>query len=240
MTLLAQVSLKKSKVEGLLKKHYDALPVVAPGLAHLHLRGLDPLDDAVVLPSSYTPEEREAFQLQSLASVEITLRVASCHETLEKLRGGLGVRSFLTRHGTKTNGIDEGTRAQAVLTRAERVVKQWAFLYRHSWKCLEQLGATSSQLGTLRVLEQADLVMLSSWLEDEAYKNKHCVLPWIWTTALHPVDNETPKELHDKIAAWNEEGEASLIVQRAWTGAARADHSLDSYAVRVGSRKGRS
>lgn len=215
--LLSQVSLKKSKVEGLLKKHYDALPVVAPGLAHLNLRGVDPLEDAVVLPSSYTADERQAFQLQALASVEITLRVASCHETLEKLRGGLGVRSFLTRHGCKTNGMEEGTRARAVMSRAERVVKQWAFLYRHSWKCLARLGATAAELGTLRVLEQSDLIMLSSWLEDEAYKDKNSVLPWIWTTALRPLDNETPKELHDKIAAWNEEGGTCPVAQGSRT-----------------------
>lgn len=71
--LLSRISRKKSKAEVLMKRHFEALPVVAPGLAHLQLKGTDALEDLVVFPSSYNAEERERFQLQSLASMEITL-----------------------------------------------------------------------------------------------------------------------------------------------------------------------
>lgn len=205
-TLLAQISRKKAKVELLLKRHYEALSVVAPGLAHLNLSPDDLLKDPILLPSSFTTAEREVLELRHLASVEIKLRVAQCHEALEKLRRSLGVRSFLTRHGLKTNGHEARTRAQDAIKRAEHVVKQWAFLYRRGWDRLKVLGADTTTLGTLQVLHGSDLVMLSSWLEDEAYRKKHVQLPWIWTTALRPVEGALQPEVQNKLIAWNEEG----------------------------------
>lgn len=196
---LEQVTRKNVKIKGLLKTYYELLPIVAPGLAHLHLTPDDPLDDPIILPSSYTVEEREAFGLQHLATIEIKLRIAQCYEALEKLRKALGVRSFLTRHGVKTNGLDQQTRAKASVKRAEHVVKQWAFVYRRSWERLGKLGASTESLGILQPLEESDLVMLSSWLEDEVYKHKDSRLPWIWTTALRSVPEEVSEEVYNSL-----------------------------------------
>lgn len=211
-SLVERVSLKKAQVSTQLKSHYEALAVIAPGLSGLGLTAADPLDDPIALPSSYTAVEREAFGLERLAKVETSLRVAQCHETLEKLRKALGIRSFFTRYGLKTNGTEEQTRAQTSIRRSEHVVKQWAFVYRRSWGRLEALGTTEAELGTLQVLKERDLVLLSRWLEDEEYRSRDSELPWIWTTALRPVTNETPDGLRGRIATWNLEGKIILVV----------------------------
>lgn len=205
-SLAAVIAEKKAKMDSQLKSHYDVLKTVAPGLVgRVSLTPDTAHTDRILLPSFFTASQRHSLGLDKLAKTERTLRVAQCYDTLEKLRKALGVRSFLSRHARKSNGYNNSTRAQASLKRSEHVTKQYAFAYRRSFKALEVLKATPEQLGSLQPLLESDLVMLSTWLEDEQYKSRGTALPWIWSVAQRgaPLPGE---DIAAKISEWNEEG----------------------------------
>lgn len=205
-SLAAVVSEKRAKLESQLKEHYRVLKIIAPGLVgRVSLIPDAPHKDRILLPSFFTSTQRTTLGLTRLVTTEITLRVAQCYDTLEKLRKALGVRSFLSRHARHSNGYNNSTRAQASLRNSEHNVKQWAIIYRRSYKALLDLGASAAKRRTLRNLEESDLVLLSSWLENEEYKSKDKALPWIWTVAQQSSVSGSG-DIVKKIQEWNEEG----------------------------------
>ena len=60
------------------------------------------------------------------------------------------------------------------------MLKQWGRTYRRAWKAIVQLDVPIAERGGLQELATADVTMLGSWLEDQKYRSKGDMLPWIW------------------------------------------------------------
>lgn len=129
-------------------------------------------------------------------------------ETLAKLRSALGVRSFLTRHVNKlSRGYVASSHARESYKRAEVTVKQWASVYRRNWDALVRLDPVPEALQGLQPLVPEDLVLLSTWLEEEKYRNKAAILPWIWAV-FPPIEHGG--DIEQRMKDWNEEGAPDL------------------------------
>lgn len=211
--LTAKVARKKAKLEAKLATHYKDLAIAAPHLTGFSMTPDAPHRDRILLPSVFTPTQRSTFQLEALAAAEEKLRIAQCWDTLEQLKISLGVRSFLTRHARSFNGTNATTRAQMSFKRAEQNVKQWATIYRRSFNALKKLGVSKTSLGNLRPLEEQDLQVLSTWLEEKKYASKEFELPWIWRTS-QTAQVKLPNadaDIEKRVELWNEEGALPVL-----------------------------
>lgn len=200
----------RRRLQGQLWTHYDTLRMLAPGLPNDDLNPGDAHDDRVVLPSSYNSRDRERFMVQGLGQLEVELRVGQLHDVLDHIRRGLGVRSLLTRHSRQQgHGYDLATRSQAAIRRAQVDVDNWKLVYRRVWASLANLQPTVLQLKGLQELRDADLIMLSEWMEDERFRREQ--LPWIWTvltTALPAPGgpDHDGQRIREVVQEWNNEG----------------------------------
>lgn len=156
-------------MESGLSTHYSFLRSIGSGIVGIDLTPKEAHKDPIIVPSRLSPRQQQTYGLQRLAKQEKQLRIGQAFDALVQLRKALGVRSFLTRHARKSNSYNITTRAQETLKRAELTVKQWAAAYRHCWDALVRLEASDSELKGLRALNQEDLVLLSTWLEEEKY-----------------------------------------------------------------------
>ena len=64
------------------------------------------------------------------------------------------------------------------------------------------------QLSGLRSLQEDDLKMLSSFLEEDRYRSKDG-LPWIWMVGLIESSGGNG-EISEMIAKWEDEGKATI------------------------------
>ncbi|KAG9016017.1 hypothetical protein FRB90_003840 [Tulasnella sp. 427] len=195
---------RKAKLDAGLMLHYQFLRTITPDAPGIQLNPKEAHKDQILLPSRLTGFQRQALGLQSLAHLEKKLRIGQAFDILVRLRKALGVRSFLTRHARKSNGYNVTTRAQETLKRAEVAVQQWAAAYHRCWAALTCLEATQIELKGLRDLNNGDLLLLSTWLEDEKYRDRGASLPWIWTVAPLP---QHEGDLAESVKAWSEEGQ---------------------------------
>lgn len=176
----------KGRLETGLDSHYEFLRSQGLPLSASQLYPKEPHQDPILVPSHLSSAQRQQFGWVKLASHEKQLRIGLAFDALLKLRKALGLRSFVSRHVRKTNGYTINTRTQETLKRAEMTVKHWSAAYRRSWEALMRLGAEGNVLQGLRPLEQKDLVLLSTWLEEEKYRDWGSSLPWIWSVAPLP------------------------------------------------------
>lgn len=200
---LLKLKSQKTKLEVGIKFHYQSLEKLAPLIPASYLAPKAPHKDPITLPSNFDPDKWSKYGLVHLVTIEQKLRIGQAFDCLEKLKKALGVRSFLTRHARKSNGYTVATRAQETLRRAEVTVKQWAAAYRRVWGALMELETPASKLRGLRPLLDTDLVLLSSWLEEEKYRDRGTTLPWIW--ALLPLKDRD--DIERSVSEWSEEGE---------------------------------
>lgn len=168
----------------------------------------DPACATVTLPSSLAGLARTRLGLDSLACAEVEIRIGHAFDCLESLRRALGVRSFLTRHAKKARGYEKSTREQAAIKKSEGTVKTYTHAYRKTWSALSNLNVPAHRLGNLRALAEADLIMLSTWLEEEQYRSRNAVLPWIWEVASMPSGlDDGEREMAERVSEWQDEGE---------------------------------
>ncbi|KAG8902439.1 hypothetical protein FRC00_007975 [Tulasnella sp. 408] len=204
---LLKLKSQKTKLEVGIKFHYQSLEKLAPLVPASYLAPKAPHKDPITLPSNFEPDKWSEYGLLHLAAIEQKLRIGQAFDCLEKLKKALGVRSFLTRHARKSNGYRVATRAQETLKRAEVTVKQWAAAYRCVWDALMHLETPASKLRGLRPLLDGDLVLLSSWLEEEKYRDRGVTLPWIW--ALLPLKDKD--DIERSVSEWSAE-----VVRLEW------------------------
>ncbi|KAG8929225.1 hypothetical protein FRC01_004669 [Tulasnella sp. 417] len=209
-----KVKKHKTNLEAGLASHYEFLRSLGGVVSGVQLTPLDAHRDPIVVPSHLTSTQREAFGLQALIAHEKSLRIGQAFDGLVRVRKALGVRSFLTRHVRKTNGCTVTTRGQEILCRAELTVKQWAAAYRRCWLGLVELEASPIELKGLRALQPNDLVLLSTWLEDEKYRDRGAALPWIWSITPLPQHGE---DVAASVQEWTQE-----IIRLEWVHAKAA------------------
>lgn len=211
LTITEKETLKtlKGKLEAGLPSHYSALAVLAPTLPPSKLTALGPHRDPIRLPSHLTAAEIQEHNLQSLAKLEVAIRVAHGREWIEKIKTQLGVRSFTTRYARQTHGTTPNTRAQKAVRRAEAKVVSASAVYKRNWERLSALDPTPIELKGLKELHSSDLKLLGTWLEEELYKKgAREKLPWFWSlqaVASSESLNSSPDELAKEVQAWNEE-----------------------------------
>lgn len=191
--------------------HHQDILAIAPSLQGIDL---NPSSESriwaaeVTLPSSFKPGQRSLLGLDDLSRVEAELRIGNGHDLLERVRKSLGVRSFLTKRSRDRVGYRNYTRSQGEIRRAQSVVKQWGRAYRKNWAALVSLGITGPVLQGLQELKNEDLTLLSTWLEDEQYRDRAVSLPWIWRLSPLLADGKTVQddEMAKLVASWNDEG----------------------------------
>jgi len=196
----------KQRLGDQLTKHHQTLVLLVPTLSNRECDIGEVHTAEITLPSTFTSKQRELLQLQNLALVEVKLRLAQCHDALDKLRKALGVRSFLTRHARKQHGTARSTRAQDAVSRAGVIVKRWAKTYRSAFKALGRLNVTQVELLGLQELKENDLKILGDWLEGEQYRYRETKLPWIWSLGSKAIFEGENGVFGDAVEKWNEEG----------------------------------
>lgn len=204
-SLQEKIRKHKARLETGLQFHYEFLRSQGLPLAASQLTPKEPHKDPILMPSRLSRQQRKQFGMVKLARHEQRLRIGLAFDALDKLRKALGIRSFLTRHARKFNGYNINTRTQETLKRAELTVKQWSAAYQRSWEALMRLDAAGSSLQGLRPLESEDLVLLSTWLEEERYRDRGTALPWIWSVV--PLSQDTA-DVTAAVQEWSEEGMA--------------------------------
>ncbi|KAG9017173.1 hypothetical protein FRB90_001477 [Tulasnella sp. 427] len=192
----------KARLEIGLEAHYAFLRSQGLPLPIAQLTPQEPHKDPIIVPSGLSVTHRQTFNMIRLAKHEQKLRIGLAFNALERLRKALGVRSFLTRHIRKRDGYAANTRTQETFKQAEINVKQWSALYRRSWDALNRLDTDESALQGLRPLDNKDLILLSTWLEQEKYRDRGSRLPWIWSVA--PVAQDG-RDLVSTVQDWGEE-----------------------------------
>ncbi|KAG8915030.1 hypothetical protein FRC00_008546 [Tulasnella sp. 408] len=193
----------KARLEAGLKSHYEFLRSQGLSLPLSQLTPKEVHKDPILLPSQLSPAQQQQFGMVKLAQQEERLRIGLAFDALLKLRKALGVRSWLTRHARKTSGYSVNTRTQETFKRAEMSVQQWAKAYQRSWDALMKLGAQEPALHGLQPLQPGDLLLLSTWLEEERYRNQDSTLPWIWAVAPLPQQDVN---VTAAIQDWGDEG----------------------------------
>ncbi|KAG8913776.1 hypothetical protein FRC01_004391, partial [Tulasnella sp. 417] len=199
-------------------EHLEAYIVVAPGLRETSLgRAQVPTSQELYLPSSFSPEQREAYGLIALAKQEAELRIGNAHDYLSGLRDALGLRSLLVQaKKTHVRGHTKTTRAEASITRAGKIVKQKEAGYRRNWKAMKLLGVktTSGEPGYgLQELEDNDIQDLQNFIESPQYDGDPAKLPWIWRSfsGSAPSTSST-SEVQRTIESWEKE-----VLRLTWT-----------------------
>lgn len=170
----------------------------------------------LLLPSSFTVEERERHELGDLVTIESNLRVGGCFDAVKKLKEALGVRSFLTRHVRTQRGYNQTTRSQDAIKRAEAIVRRWGRVYQAGWRALNALETPEEQRQGLKELKAEHLTVLGQWLEGEQYKHRGSTLPWIWSVAPVVAEEGDAEGSQNaaRVESWNEEGTSGLERQQ--------------------------
>lgn len=169
-----------------MKSHYEFLRSQGLSLPLSQLTPKEAHKDPILLPSQLSPTQQQQFGMVKLAQQEAWLCVGLAFDALLKLRKALAVRSWLTCHAHKTSGYSVNTRTQETFKHAEVSVQQWAKAYQRSWDALVKLEAEEPILHGLQPLQPGDLLLLSTWLEEERYRDQGSTLPWIWAVAPLP------------------------------------------------------
>lgn len=211
-------ALQKSKeqLKSSLSAHHKAMFVVAPALQSIDVprKNSDGRIWAtpILLPSLFKKSQHDTLGLVALAQIESQLRIGHGHDSLEKLRKALGVKSFLARNAKERTNYRHHTRAEGELRRAQSIVDQWASIYRKNWSALVALESKGPVLRGLQELRKEDQILLGAWLEDEQYARPGTPLPWIWKVSplLLGEGDDANGKVAGLVASWNEEGESRL------------------------------
>jgi len=187
-----------------------------------------PEKEKLQLPSDFSAEARERLGLVSLADIEYQLRCGQLYDALEKLRGALGLKSFLVRRKYKlASGQGALLRSETEIERAGRQVRKWKDVYQRGWRALKALeqgraDPTAADPGKpLLELQDAECIMLSDWLDEHRFWRQEGEmaeataaakgggrkeLPWFWKMQFKTTDQEDD-EVGEVVANWANDGE---------------------------------
>lgn len=163
-------------------------------------------------PSDFSLATLEDSGLKRLALIELKLRTGQAYDALKRIRDFLGLKSFMIRdkRGTGRGGT-QNTRSETQISRTQTQVVKWVKVYRRNYERIQKLvGACDvdeplqEKISRLRLLQDRDLVMLSTWMEE--HRNRlnigeleqarlqrqgidHVTIPWIWKMARVDSDD---------------------------------------------------
>lgn len=180
-------------------------------------------------PSDFSPESRSRLGLTSAAVVERDLRIGQAFDALKRLRDWLGLKSFMVRDKRQNDrGVRANLKGEINIARVQKQCLRWKQVYCRNWEALARLKVGfQDDDGTgwpqdachLRKLEDKDLTMLSSWLEEhrsrrtagevlqaqhEARGEPRVDLPWIWKMDME--SESFGAVTRNEVEQWTEEG----------------------------------
>lgn len=196
-----------ARLQAKLESFDERIREVYPAFEDIPVRSADsPADVTLLLPSTFTEMELADYGVEELKHAEVELRLGSCFDCIKKLKEGLGVRSFLTRHARHQNGYELATRGQEAIRRAESNVRRWGRSYQKSWEALNALGVPVGGRAGLQELKKEDMTILGKWLEGEQYRSRGQQLPWIWTLMPIQAQDASEEGVEGAVESWNREG----------------------------------
>jgi hypothetical protein len=153
------------------------------------------------------------------AKYELEMRVGAGHDTLNKLRTGVGLGTYLGRHHRKkqVDGQKDVVRMSSTRARANENIRNCVAEYRNTWKHIQglmvYLGTSCDDAGHilkgLQPLNDGDTRFLTEWVDDNKnyIPNRKRDLPWIWKVAmLDPGKGSKGSEVSETIEGWEREG----------------------------------
>ena len=164
-------------------------------------RQRDSAEGTILLPSSYTEDERVRYGLRELAALEYKFCEADAYESLYSLKMALREISYrVSRYGKDGLGKKNNTRTVAAMKQAHANKRDFAMEYRRAHKALLSLGMDEKTSGLLE-LKDEDMYRPSvqDALELNSGRNRS---GWIWSFT---VGGKKP-------AAWMEDGKLYCLI----------------------------
>ncbi|KAG8727211.1 hypothetical protein FRC10_006310, partial [Ceratobasidium sp. 414] len=156
----------------------------------------DPENRLLLLPSSFLAKTLELHGLSHLARLEQDLRVPACYKALGNLRLELGRKAHFARFKKKNlRGEGLSTRAQNTLHRYGQRIDFVAWQYNYNRHALYALGWGSQGQREFKTLQKSDLVVLSSYMEDDRMTlgQGYRKIPWIWKNYVSQDEADAAK-----------------------------------------------
>ncbi|KAG9011401.1 hypothetical protein FRB90_007326, partial [Tulasnella sp. 427] len=169
-------SLRDDIISGL-ELHYASLLSIAPQLNSLGLSPEEAETDEITLPSRFTPEDVDRFNLKDLLEIEMQIRIGHAYDAIGQLKQALGMRSFWSRHIKSQIGSQtKKTKGQASLQAVNARVKDAMRTYKVCWGWIVKVSPEQAASFGLRQLNDTDVRDLQ-----EGHGQRHRILSWIWT-----------------------------------------------------------
>ena len=155
-------------------------------------------DEPLFLPSSFTAEQREDFDLQDLADIEMRLREGEASDAIVKLQTALRKVSELEGDKKKQVGSsNKNTRAKSALNKAHGVKRKLVTEYNAARKAMLSLGL---QVDSKRFPQLRDQdTYRPGTIEPHEFNSGEKKTGWIW---LFGVETRTTEE----VTEWEKDG----------------------------------
>ncbi|KAK7681433.1 hypothetical protein QCA50_015525 [Cerrena zonata] len=145
---------------------------------------------AVPLPSSFGKVACKT-RLQSLAAIELDLRIGQANDALRFLRIAIGQKSFNFRTkfrvGSGNSGYKNRLRNYAENHTLQMTIDQAAQVYLSSRRAMETLGASQEILSKFKILTKAHISSSTAVVDPNARGERNNGLSWIWHTQHDPA-----------------------------------------------------
>lgn len=180
--------------------------------------------------SSFPLQAFDTPEFRSFGELELRVRVGHGHDLLDRIRKGIGLKTFLWRwHKEEAKGQAMSQRVSAARDRAKRNLDYSTKQYGQNWKKIQKLCEglqvpvddshhSIEVLKGLKEVRNDDLRMLSDWVDDyRDYKpNRYERMPWIWKVGRYEPGRSNS---HCKgiVEEWEEEGESSATSQSLYS-----------------------
>ncbi|KAG9010849.1 hypothetical protein FRB90_007598 [Tulasnella sp. 427] len=232
---IKQLIAVKSWFKRSLSKHYQDLLLHAPLLSHLDISipSSQNLHMAKLhLPSSFTPAERQLFNLESLAGLEQELRIPQAQQEVTNIRNALGIKAFVVCEGrqattTGQTGYAVLSRSQGWVKQAEEQVNCVARSYRRMFQALQALGTkfgVGTSAGALQELLDSDLHIVSNWTVEDVGKKggtgsqvkaSSQPIPWLWKSFGGGLvsKEDSQDQVEEKIKQYNHQVQPAIHVE---------------------------
>jgi hypothetical protein len=153
----------------------------------------EPENAELGLPSSYSTDTIQDAGLGSMATLEISMRRATCDDALQSLRNLLGVKAITLKYMKKNlSGEHAITRAESKLKEHNKKISAVQWRYNNSRNALFRLGAPQADLTFYQEVTRDDLVYLKVYLDEESGKvgDGFRSIPWLWRASKVSSDDE--------------------------------------------------
>ncbi|KIK20419.1 hypothetical protein PISMIDRAFT_105826 [Pisolithus microcarpus 441] len=186
-----------------------------------------PPDDPLPLPSTLSIHGELPSALQSLADMELELRIGQANDALHGLQLALVDKAMIFRNAVRpAKSYSMRTHAWGMIHTVDNLVKKQAKIYKRCQDAMIALHADAKILSRYQELTRSHLTINTAIFQQNAHLHRGDHLPWFWSIDI-PKDMESKswmsefyrihwlraKAVQDR---WQEEEEL-LICEFQWT-----------------------